>query len=300
MLKIKAWFSALRLRTLTLSLSGILLGSGAAHYNNHWDNKIFFLAILTSILFQIISNLANDLGDGIKGTDNNNRIGPIRGIQSGIISKKEMKTGIILTTILSILSSLLLIYHSLNGMPYYIIIFFIILAILCIVAAISYTLGSSPYGYYGFGDIMVYIFFGFISVIGVYTLFAKSFLSINILLAIFIGSISTAVINLNNMRDFENDKKCNKNTLVVKIGIKKAKNYHIILILSAFISIVLYLNKLQEPMAFLALIPSVFLFKHLWKIIYTTNPKEFDSELKIVSLTGFFLSINTLITLIVL
>ena len=300
MLKIKAWFSALRLRTLTLSLSGILLGSGAAHYNNHWNNKIFFLAILTSILFQIISNLANDLGDGIKGTDNNNRIGPTRAVQSGIISKKEMKIGIILTSILSILSSLLLIYYSLNGMPYYIIIFFIILAILCIVAAISYTLGASPYGYYGFGDIMVYIFFGFVSVIGVYTLFAKSFSSINILLAIFIGSISTAVLNLNNMRDFENDKKCNKNTLVVKIGIKKAKNYHIILILSALISIALYFNTLQEPMAFLALIPSIVLFKHMWKIIYTNNLKEFDSELKIVSLTGFFLSINTLITLIVL
>jgi 1,4-dihydroxy-2-naphthoate polyprenyltransferase len=297
MSKSKAWISALRLRTLPLSLSGILLGSGVAHYNGFWDTQIFILALVTTILFQIVSNLANDLGDGVKGTDNQERIGPERAIQSGMISQKEMKGAVILTSILSLLSAISLIYIGASNMPQSIIIFYIVLALACIAAAITYTVGKKAYGYHGMGDIMVFIFFGIVSVLGVYSLYAKSFLDANILLAIFVGLMSTAVLNLNNMRDFQNDAKSNKNTLVVKMGPNNAKFYHVILIITALVSLTLFIDRLREPLAFLILLPSVLLFIHIRKVMQTKNPKEFDPELKKVALTTFALSLITTIVL---
>lgn len=300
MSKSKAWISALRLRTLPLSLSGILLGSGVAHYNGFWDTTIFILAISTTILFQIVSNLANDLGDGVKGTDNENRVGPERAVQSGIISQKEMKVAVIMTSVLSFLSAGALIYFGARDMPQSIILFYIGLAIACVIAAITYTVGKKAYGYHGLGDIMVFIFFGAVSVLGVYSLFAKSFLNENILLAIFVGLLSTAVLNLNNMRDFQNDAKSNKNTLVVKMGPNNAKFYHVLLIIIALTSLALFIDKLREPLAFLILIPSLLLFVHIRKVMKTKDPKDFDPELKKVALSTFGLSLITTIVLIVL
>ncbi|MCH2231413.1 MAG: 1,4-dihydroxy-2-naphthoate octaprenyltransferase [Crocinitomicaceae bacterium] len=300
MSKSKAWISALRLRTLPLSLSGILLGSGVAHYNGYWDLTIFILAMATTISFQIVSNLANDLGDDIKGTDNEGRIGPERAVQSGLISRKEMKGAVIVTSILSFLFAGALIYFGAKDMPSSIVIFYIGLAIICVIAAITYTVGKKAYGYHGLGDIMVFIFFGIVSVLGVYSLYAKTFLDINILLAIFVGLLSTAVLNLNNMRDYQNDAKSNKNTLVVKMGPNNAKFYHVLLILIAIISLALFLDKLKEPLTFLILAPSIILFVHIRKVMKTKNPKEFDPELKKVALSTFGLSLLTTIVLILL
>lgn len=300
MSKSKAWISALRLRTLPLSLSGILLGSGVAHYNGYWDTIIFVLAMLTTILFQIVSNLANDLGDGIKGTDNENRIGPERAVQSGLISQKEMKTAVIFTSLLSLLSAIALIYFGSANMPNSIIIFYVVLAFACIAAAIMYTVGKKAYGYHGMGDIMVFIFFGVVSVLGVYSLYAKSFLDANILLAIFVGLLSTAVLNLNNMRDYQNDAKSNKNTLVVKMGPNNAKFYHVLLIITALVSLTLFLDRLREPVVFLILLPSILLFLHIRKVMQTKNPKDFDPELKKVALSTFAISLITTIVLILL
>ncbi|MEJ6776922.1 MAG: 1,4-dihydroxy-2-naphthoate octaprenyltransferase [Crocinitomicaceae bacterium] len=300
MSKSKAWISALRLRTLPLSLSGILLGSGFAHYNSYWDTTIFVLAMFTTILFQIVSNLANDLGDGIKGTDNNERIGPERAIQSGDISQKEMKIAVVFTATLSLLSAIALIYFSATNMPDSIVIFYVILAITCIAAAITYTVGKKAYGYHGMGDIMVFIFFGVVSVLGVYSLYAKSFLDLSVLLAIFVGLLSTAVLNLNNMRDYHNDAKSKKNTLVVKMGQNNAKFYHLLLIITALIALTLFLDQLGEPLAFLILLPSVILFVHARKVMQIKNPKDFDPELKKVALTTFTISLITTIVLILL
>ncbi|MDG1146994.1 MAG: 1,4-dihydroxy-2-naphthoate octaprenyltransferase [Crocinitomicaceae bacterium] len=300
MSKNKAWISALRLRTLPLSLSGILLGSGAAHYNGYWDTTIFSLAMVTTILFQIVSNLANDLGDGMKGTDNKERIGPERAVQSGIISQKAMKAAVILTALLSLVSAMMLIYFGATDMPKSIIIYYIILAVTCVIAAITYTIGKKAYGYHGMGDIMVFIFFGAVSVLGVYSLYAKSFLNVNLLLAIFVGLQSTAVLNLNNMRDYHNDAASNKNTLVVKLGQSNAKIYHLLLVLTALVSLTLFLDHLRQPLAFLVLLPSILLFIHLRKVMKVKNPKEFDPELKKVALTTFALSLTTTILLFLL
>lgn len=298
MQKSKSFIKAMRLRTLPLSLSGIIAGSGVAYYNGFWDATIFSLALATTILFQILSNFANDLGDSLKGTDNSERIGPMRSVQSGIIKKSEMKTAVIITSILSLISAATLIYFGAKNMPTQIIWFYVGLAILCIIAAITYTVGKKAYGYHGMGDIMVFIFFGLVSVLGVYSLYAKSFLVENISLAVFIGLSSVAVLNLNNMRDYKNDAVSGKHTIVVKMGPNYAKFYHALIIITSISSLAVFLNAFKNPKLFLCMIPAIYLLFHLRKVMRTTQPKDFDPELKKVALTTFAVSVFVFIGLI--
>lgn len=296
----KNWIEALRLRTLPLSLSGILVGSFIAYRNKFWNASIFVLALITTILFQIVSNLANDLGDSLKGTDNSERIGPTRAVQSGAISSSQMKNAVIVTSVLSLIAASSLIYVGSKDLGSEGIYFYIALAFLCVVAAITYTIGKKAYGYLGLGDIFVFIFFGLVSVMGVYTLFAKQIDWDNLLPAASIGFLSAAVLNLNNMRDHENDKKSNKRTLVVKLGLKKAKIYHAtLIILSLGALITFFIVKKYDVYYFISLLPFVILVKHLVKVVKTQDEKEFDPELKKVALSTFFIAvIFMLVTLI--
>lgn len=293
MTKGQAWMKALRLRTLPLSLSGIILGSFIAFKNEHWNGIIFTLAMLTTILFQILSNLANDLGDTLKGADNEDRIGPVRAVQSGVISPSEMKKAVILTSFLSLCTALPLVYLGTKNMSSDVLWFYVILTGLCIIAAITYTVGKKAYGYNGFGDVFVFIFFGLVSVLGVYTLYAKSFDWLNLLPATAIGLFSTAVLNLNNMRDQINDKKVGKRTLVVKIGPRNAKLYHSYLIIGGIVSLAAFFYLTQNYLGFIGLVPSIILIKHLQKVMLTTNPAEFDPELKKVALSTFAIAVLT-------
>ncbi len=293
MTKSQAWLKALRLRTLPLSLSGIILGSAIAYKNGFWDTTIFLLAMITTVLFQIVSNLANDLGDSQKGADNAERIGPVRAVQSGIISISEMKKAVILTSFLSLCSAAPLIYLGTKNMPTSILTVYVGLAILCVLAAITYTVGKKAYGYSGFGDVFVFIFFGLVSLLGVYTLFAKSIDYLNILPAMSIGFLSTAVLNLNNMRDEYNDKKVGKNTLVAKMGGLKAKYYHSILIMGGIISLMSFLKIQDSPFGAIGIVPAFVLIIHLKKVQKTTNPVDYDPELKKVALTTFAMSVLT-------
>jgi 1,4-dihydroxy-2-naphthoate octaprenyltransferase len=299
MTKNQAWVKALRLRTLPLSLSGIILGSFIAKYNGYWDWAIFALAMTTTILFQIVSNLANDLGDSLKGTDNEERVGPMRSVQSGLISKKEMRNAVIFTSVLSFLSAGTLIYIGTKGLPSSILWFYVGLAIACVIAAITYTVGKKAYGYNGFGDIMVFIFFGIVSVMGVYPLFAKSIEWLLILPAACIGLLSAAVLNLNNMRDRVNDAKSNKRTLVVMMGPNLAKMYHSFLVLGGLACQSVFIFKINHPLAFIGLIPGILLLVHVRKVMQTVDPKEFDPELKKVALSTFGIAVLTSIGLLI-
>jgi 1,4-dihydroxy-2-naphthoate polyprenyltransferase len=299
MSKPKAWISAMRLRTLPLSLSGILLGSGVAHYHDFWNSTIFILAMTTTVLFQILSNFANDLGDGLKGTDNEKRVGPKRAVQSGAITHKQMKSAVILTSVLSLVSATSLIYFGAMDMPVQVIWTYIGLAIACVIAAITYTVGKKAYGYHGMGDLMVLVFFGGVSVLGVYSLYAKSFSWDNILLSIFVGLMSVAVLNLNNMRDYKNDADSGKNTLVVKMGPNMAKFYQALLVIVALVSLTIFIDKLREPIIYTSLLPGILLLVHLRKVMQTKFAKDFDPELKKVALTTFAISL-LLFTLMVL
>ena len=287
---IQSWLKAFRLRTLPLSLSGIILGSFLAKKEGFWDGHIFFFALLTTLFFQILSNLANDLGDSQKGTDNQFRVGPMRAVQSGEISMKAMKLAVAIFTFLSLVSAAILICISAVGMTKEVIWMYVLLAVLCVIAAITYTVGKKAYGYNGFGDLFVFIFFGLVSVLGSYTLYTKTFNPEIIFPAITIGLLSTAVLNLNNMRDQVNDKSSNKITLVVKLGKSKAKIYHFFLVLVAIISAVFFLQELNT-FRYLFLIPFCILTLHLQKVNNTQEDKDFDPELKKVALTTFLIAI---------
>ncbi len=291
MTKKQAWLEAIRPRTLPLSLAGIIMGSAIAFREHHIDWMLFGLALLTTIAFQILSNLANDLGDGMKGTDNADRIGPMRAIQSGVISQQEMKQAVLFTVVFSVLAAAALIWLGTRNMPVETIIYYGILAILSIAAAITYTVGKRAYGYHGLGDVMVFIFFGLVSVLGVYSLFSKTFDWWNILPAASFGLLSTAVLNLNNMRDYASDMKAQKNTLVVLMGINAAKLYHALIIIGALICQVVFIAHLNSPLLIASLLPGVVLLVHVRKVMQTTDPKAFDPELKKVALSTFALAV---------
>jgi len=291
-MKIKAWLNAARLRTLPLSVSGIIVGSGLAAVLGKWDVLIFSLAMLTTIGFQVVSNFANDLGDSQKGTDNENRVGPKRTIQAGLLSQIEMKIGIFITVMISILSAISLIYISAENLSSQALFIYLVLAGLCVLAAITYTVGKNAYGYRGLGDLMVFIFFGLVSVMGVFQLYGLGFEWLVLFPSITIGLWSTAVLNLNNLRDIENDRKSKKNTLIVQLGFKKGKIYHAFLIIGGALTwwstVYLLAITTGNLFLFISLIPSVLLFIHLKKVFLTTVPASLDLELKKVALLTFF------------
>ena len=293
----QAWIHALRLRTLPLSLSGIILGSGIAASQGYWNWIVFILSLTTTVLFQILSNLANDLGDSLKGTDNAQRIGPVRSVQSGVISAVEMKNAVIFSAITSFISAGLLIYFGTKELSNSVLLTYVVLTIACVIAAITYTVGKKAYGYHGLGDLMVLLFFGGVSVLGVYPLFAKHFDWLLILPAFTIGSFSTAVLNLNNMRDRVNDERSGKRTLVVLMGPNLAKLYHTLLILIGIACIIVYLTQIKNQWAFTGLAPCIILLLHVRKVMATKNPADFDPELKKVALSTFALAVLTALLL---
>lgn len=292
MQNVSTWISAMRLRTLPLSIAGIILAACLAHYNGAFKWDIFILAICTTLSFQILSNLANDYGDGVKGTDNEDRIGPKRAIQSGSITPEELFNAIKLNIVISIMFAFALIFFAFGVKHFFLTIFFFLLAICSIVAAIRYTMGNNAFGYKGLGDIFVFVFFGLISVIGCYVLFTKKLDHVTFLPAITIGLLSTAVLNLNNMRDRLTDKKANKITLAVKFGEKKVKCYHNILIIGAIvISIlfgVLYFTSYYNLIYMITYLP---LLMHLKRVKNNQDPKLLDPELKKLALTTVLLAI---------
>jgi len=288
---IKNWLDAFRLRTLPLSLSGILMGSFIAFDNGFVDFRIFGLALITTILFQILSNLANDLGDSLKGTDNSNRVGPLRTVQSGAISKSQMKTAVILTALFSFVSAGSLVFIAHENMSSELIIAYCILTVFCISAAILYTISNYAYGYKGFGDLMVFIFFGVVAVMGSNTLYSKSIDYTILLPSCTIGLLSMAVLNLNNMRDHENDALSNKITVVVQMGFNRAKTYHFLLLILSFITLCLFILVQKKFGLFLATLPYLGLFPHWLKVKNCNDPLELDPELKKVALSTFFMSV---------
>ena len=289
---IKAWLHAARLRTLPLSVSGIIVGTGLAGILGVYDGQIFGLALLTTIGFQVLSNFANDLGDSQKGTDNAQRVGPARAIQSGQLSAAQMKTGMWVVGLLSLLSALLLIKVSIPNLSSAAIYTYVILAVFCIAAAITYTVGKNAYGYRGLGDLMVFIFFGLVSVIGVFLLYGEAFEWLVLFPAISIGAWSTAVLNLNNLRDIDNDAQMNKRTMIVKMGFQKGKLYHVGLMATGlatwFFTIYLLAISAYNYYLFLALLPSLGFVLHLKKVLDTQTPASLDPELKKVALLTFF------------
>jgi 1,4-dihydroxy-2-naphthoate octaprenyltransferase len=257
----------------------------------HKDLSTFILAICSTLGLQILSNLANDYGDGIKGTDNDERIGPKRAYQSGTLSKKELKSGILLTVIITFVLIGLLLYAAFDGYPEYFLLFAVLGAV-AVWSAIRYTVGDAAYGYKGLGDLFVFVFFGLLSVLGTMFLFTKSIGVEDILPAVAIGCLSVAVLNLNNMRDYASDSKAGKNTLVVKLGITKAKWYHFGLLTGALLSMSSYLILFATAWyQFICLAAFLPVAVHTARVAGIKEAVKFDPELKIVALSTFFLAL---------
>ena len=285
------WIQAARLRTLPLSISGIIIGSFIARWRllsegDKWDWQIFALAMLVTILYQILSNFANDYGDGIKGTDRlRTKNAEIRMVASGKISAQKMKSAVIITAGLSLLATITLLYKAF--IPKYLPEFFIFLGlgILCILAAIGYTIGKNSYGYMGLGDVIVFIFFGIVSVGGSYFLFTKTWSWDILLPASAVGMLSTAVLNLNNMRDMESDHLSGKKTFALRIGFRNAMIYQIVLMQLPLIFILIFLmmNNLHTKKGYYPFIVMIMFFPMTAlrrKIMQTKDPKELDPFLK--------------------
>ena len=288
--KLKVWLQAARLRTLPLSLSGIIVGNGLAFSNVNFSWMIFILSLLTTISFQVLSNLANDYGDGVKGTDNDSRIGPPRVLQQGLLTRKELKQGIQVCVFISLIlaASLIFLTFGISNQLYSLI--FIGLALGAVIAAIKYTVGSNAYGYRALGDLFVLTFFGGVSVLGSLFLQTKLFTVELILPAISIGLLSVGVLNLNNMRDIKTDKESNKITMAVLLGARYAKAYHSFLLLGAVLTAVLYVKTNLKP-SYLFMIAVLPMMIHLRRVLGYDNPKEFDPELKRLALSTFLFSI---------
>ena len=229
-MNLRPWIEAFRLRTLPLALSNTIIGSCLAAADDKFRWSVFGLAALTTVLLQIMSNMANDYGDFVNGKDTAERIGPKRMVQSGEITPKTMLRGIIVIGILCAVSGVSLILIGTAGMDITNLLIFSILGLAAIAAAIKYTVGKNPYGYRGLGDIFVFIFFGLVGVIGTYFLHTQAFRIDLILPASAIGFLSVGVLNMNNMRDYEQDKKAGKRTIVVAMGEKNAAYYHLFLV----------------------------------------------------------------------
>lgn len=289
---IKNYIQAARLRTLPLSVSGIIVGSCIAASQGYFNWVICTLAILTTIGFQIISNYANDYGDGVKGTDNEDRIGPVRAIQSGTISPNQMMKAIKVAVFLTFVCAIALIYTAFGKEDFLNLFIFFILGVVSIVAAIKYTVGDKAYGYSGLGDLFVFLFFGILSVCGSYYLYTKQFNFTVLFPAFSIGCLSAGVLNLNNLRDRESDIKAGKNTLVVKIGSEFGKYYHYYLLLVSFLFAVLYtVINFKSAYQFLFVLAYIPIIKHFSVVYSNVKPRLLDPELKKLALSTFLFSI---------
>ena len=284
-----AWLTAARLRTLPLSLSGIFFGATVALAIKNFNPSVFHWALIVTISLQVLSNFANDLGDGLKGTDNENRIGPKRALQAGLLSARELKIGIVVLVILTGLAIYQLLQGAnLNSTSYAVL---AVLGALSIVAALTYTLGKKPYGYYGLGDFMVFFFFGGVAVLGTIILFTPKIPYSAIGYTLTAGSLSTAVLNLNNMRDHQSDKASGKNTLVVRMGVERAKIYHYLLLITAFIGFTFSTITVLSSSSVFLVLAFGFLIPHIQKVRKVEDYRNLDDELKKIALFCFLLSV---------
>lgn len=286
----KTWIQAFRLRTLPLAISSIIVGSALAFHHGSFSGKIMALTLLTAVLLQILSNLSNDLGDHVHGVDNADRIGPARAVQSGSISSAAMQRAMLVVAALAFMSGLWLIVlvfgFSLTMLG------FLLIGILAIGAAVKYTFGKNPYGYAGFGDISVFIFFGLVGVIGTFYLQTHAFNASILLPATAFGLLSAGVLNVNNMRDINNDAASGKRTLVVRMGSEKARIYHSILIVLSLLLLVRYVSDQEGNWGWLFLIGFLSIAIHSFRVQRTRNSRELDPELKRLALGTFATAIT--------
>lgn len=292
MASISAWLVTFRLRTLPLALSTIILGSFLAAFQNDFHWSVFVLAALTTLFLQILSNLANEYGDAVHGVDNVGRVGPKRSLQTGAITLQQMRKGIILFVILSLIAGILLLTEGAKGLKLSSGLFMFVVGIAAIGAALKYTMGKNPYGYAGLGDIAVFLFFGIVGVMGSNFLHTHKLNLINVLPAMSIGFFSTGVLNLNNLRDKENDAACGKRTIVVQLGVSAAKNYHAFLLITGMVSATVFSLLIGlRGWQWIYLLSYPLFFRSIFVVIKNSDASLLDTELRALALSTLLFSI---------
>ena len=280
----KSWIKAMRLRTLPLAWAAITMGGSLAALNGHWDWGIYALSLLTSFSLQIASNLANDYGDAASGLDGEKREGPSRTIQEGLISSTQMKGAIVLVSVLAFALGLWLIFYTF--IDWVVSLVFVMLGVVAIVAALKYTMGKNPYGYAGFGDLFVLIFFGWVGVGGSYFLYAQSW-NLNILLpASSLGLLAVAVLNVNNIRDIKSDEASGKFSIPVRIGRPSAVIYHDFILLTSVLLLALFgwLSDFESSQ-WLFLLATPLMIRNWLAVKNETESMKLDPYLKQMALT---------------
>lgn len=293
MASFSAWVVTFRLRTLPLALSTIILGSFLAAFHHSFQWGVFIWAVLTTLFLQILSNLANDYGDAVHGVDNEERAGPKRSLQTGAITRKAMKRAIILFILLSLLSGVFLLTEGTKGLKLSHGLAMFAIGIAAIAAALKYTIGKNPYGYAGLGDAAVFIFFGITGVMGTFFLHTHELALPELLPAVSIGLFSTGVLNLNNLRDRDNDALHGKHTLVVNLGVGKAKGYHTFLLVLGMVSALSYsfIINLSSPWRWIYLLSFPFFARSIVVVWKNRDASLLDPELKALALSTLLFSL---------
>ena len=289
-MKLKLWIQAARLRTLPLSISGIIVGSTLAFSIAGFNALLFALLLLTTILLQVLSNFANDVGDFQHGTDTAERVGPQRGLQTGGLTLKDMKCGVTAAAVIAFLTGVSMLYTAFGITANFW--GFLAFGIITIIAALRYTMGSNPYGYRGLGDVMVLVFFGCATTIGSYYIITQQITWQILILGCGIGFLSMGVLNINNMRDAESDAKTGKRTIIVKLGVRFGQFYHLSLCVLGVAAFAIFILSEKKPILLLwILLPSNLLIMHGIRIFTCKDIKTIDPELKKLSLSTLLMSI---------
>ena len=293
--KLSSWIKAARLRTLPLALSCTLAGTALAASKGAFDWKVFVLAALTTILLQVLSNFANDYGDFQKGTDQK-ADRQDRALASGEITASQMKSALYIFSGLSFISGVSLLAVSFSSQELLKVGAMLLLGLGAIWAAIKYTSGENAYGYRGLGDLFVFLFFGIVGVIGTQYLYTRDILWMDFLLAVVIGGLSVAVLNLNNLRDIHSDKEAGKITIPVRLGFARAKLYHVVIFCDVWMSLGLYSYFNFNRWLAVLVLPLLLHVVHLRKVFKENEPQNLDPELKKIALSTFFVAIVLLVT----
>ncbi len=296
---LRAWLDASRPKTLPLAWMAILVGSLLAFHHGRLSWVVLGLSLLTATLLQVLSNLANDYGDGMRGVDNAARLGPVRAMQSGTISAQQLRRSLLLVSALCMASGLGLLYVA--HLDLRTVLVFVGLGAVAIIAALTYTLGRKPYGYAGLGDLAVWLFFGGLAVTGSYYLHGAALEPVLLLPASACGLLAVAVLNINNMRDLDNDQRCGKFTVPVRLGLKRARHYHLLLLLAAWLQYWLYLlsRGADHPTLWLAglfLLAAWPLARHALAVRHASTPAQMAPLLP--AMVGCAIQVNGLFVLL--
>jgi len=286
----QAWGLAIRPRTLPAAAAGVVVGSALAWRDGFFRVDAALVCLFAALLLQIGSNLANDVFDFERGTDTPERLGPTRVTQAGLLSPSQVKIGMAVVFALAALLGLYLTW--LGGWP------IILIGIAAIISAIAYTGGPFPLGYYGLGDVFVFIFFGLAAVTGTYYVQAGSVSAAAWWMSVPVGLIVTAILVVNNLRDLENDRKAGKHTLAVKLGARGARIEYVLCLVSAYLIVpVLVLTNIIPVFSMLTWLSIPLAWKTL-RAVFTQDGRPLNAALAGTGQIAFVFSVLFLVGMI--